>query len=73
MMEFGRRTRSKVVAEITVAHLRAFAAEVGCKLASDEAVALLNRGELAQQMWMQMMHAAEEYAKAALERGSGAV
>src|SRR5271157_4052898 len=66
MSEFRHKERKKVVAEITLSHVTEFAAEIGRELGQDEAMWLLNRGELAQEMWVHMMQAAEQYIKAAL-------
>ena len=71
MSEFRHKERKKVVAEITLSHVTEFAAEIGRELGQDEAMVLLNRGELAQEMWVHMMQAAEQYIKAALMHQCG--
>ncbi len=58
--------REKVTAEITLAHLQQFANELGTAMTSDEIVAFLNDKGRAQNMWMHMMQAGEEYVKANL-------
>jgi hypothetical protein len=75
MIEPADKTRKRVVAEITISHLTRFAAEIGRELGQNEAIGLLNRGELAYEMWVHMMQAAEQCIKAALVRqhSSGAV
>jgi hypothetical protein len=62
--------KTKVIAEITVSHLTAFAAELGCSLAQNEALEMLNRNGMAQELWTRMMHAAEDYTKALVRRPS---
>jgi hypothetical protein len=68
-----RKQREKVVAEITVAHLTQFANESGRPLSTEEAVAFLNQQGRAYEMWKQMMHAAEEYIKNALQARAPAI
>ena len=60
------RVRTKVVAEITLAHIISFASESGSQLDQSDAMTLLNHADLAQGMWTHMMRAAEEYTQAAL-------
>jgi len=60
MMEPVHRTRKRAVAEIAVSHLTGFATEIGRELGQNEAIGLLNRGELAYEMWVHMMQAAEQ-------------
>jgi hypothetical protein len=63
-----KKKRQKVVAEITLAHMTQFADELGRPMNEDEAIAFLNKEGRAYEMWKHMMHAAEEYIKAALQR-----
>ena len=63
-----KKKRDKVVAEITLAHLTQLARELGRNLTDEEAVAFLNRDGRAYAMWKHMMHAGEEYIKAALDQ-----
>jgi hypothetical protein len=63
-----KKKREKVVAEITVAHLTAFADEIGRSLNADEAVAFLNQNGRAYAMWQHMMRAGEEYVKSTLHQ-----
>jgi hypothetical protein len=65
-----KKSRERVVAEITVAHLAEFAAEIGRALNHDEAVAFLNGEGRAYEMWKHMMLASEEYVKSALRETS---
>lgn len=62
-----KKKREKVVAEITVAHLTLLVEEMGSSLSREEAVAFLNRGDRAYDMWKQMMRAGEQYIKSTLE------
>jgi len=68
-----KKRREKVVAEITVAHLTQFAAEVGRALSTEEALSFLNQHGRAYEMWKHMMLAGEEYIKTALHNQSPVV
>lgn len=59
--------REKVTAEITVAHLRQFAQEMGNNVSAAEMATFLNEKGRAQNVWMHMMQAGEEYIKSSLE------
>jgi hypothetical protein len=63
-----KKKREKVVAEINVAHLIEFANELGRNMTHEGAITLLNQEGRAYEMWKHMMHAGEEYLKAALDR-----
>jgi hypothetical protein len=63
-----KKKREKVVAEISVSHLMEFANEIGRSMTQEEAIGFLNKEGRAYEMWKQMMHAGEEYLKAALDR-----
>ena len=63
-----KKKRAKVVAEITLAHLLEFAAEVGQDLNHDAAMEFLNGEGRAYEMWKHMMQAGEEYVKSALQK-----
>ena len=58
--------REKVTAEITVAHLQRFAQEMGTDLSATEVAQFLNQNGLAQDVWMHMMQAGEQYIKSNL-------
>jgi hypothetical protein len=60
--------REKVTAQITVAHLLQFAAELGAKMTAPEAEAFLNEKGRAQAVWTHMMQAGEEFLKADLDQ-----
>jgi hypothetical protein len=62
-----RKLREKVTAEITVSHLMQFSTEMGRCMTRDEALTFLNQNGRAYAMWKHMMHAGEEYLKAALD------
>ena len=59
--------REKVTAEITVTHLQQFAQEVGTDLSATEVAQFLNQNGLAQDVWMHMMQAGEQYIKSNLK------
>ena len=63
-----KKKRERVVAEITLAHLRQFAGESGKTLSQEEAIAFLNQNGRAYDMWKHMMQAGEEYIKLTLQR-----
>jgi len=58
-----KKKRERVVAEITLAHLRQIARQLGRPLNDEEALAFLNQGGHAYDMWKHMMLAGEEYIK----------
>ena len=60
--------REKVTAEITLAHLQHFAAESGSHMSADEVAAFLNHDGRANDMWICMMQAGEDYMKSALQQ-----
>jgi len=62
-----RKPRQKVVAEITLAHLTQFAAQMGRSLSQEDAVAFLNQNGRAYEMWKRMMQAGEDYIKSSLQ------
>ena len=59
--------REKVTAEITVIHLQQFAQDMGTNLSADEVAQFLNQDGLAQNVWMHMMQAGEQYIKSNLQ------
>ena len=59
--------REKVTAEISVTHLQQFAQEVGTNLSTTEVAQFLNQNGLAQDVWMHMMQAGEQYIKSNLK------
>ena len=59
--------REKVTAEITVTHLEQFAHEIGTDLSATELAQFLNQNGLAQNVWMHMMQAGEQYIKSNLK------
>ena len=59
--------REKVTAEITVTHLQQFAQEMGTNLSAVEVAQFLNQNGLAQNVWMHMMQAGEQYIKSNLK------
>jgi len=68
-----KKKRERVVAEITVAHLKQFARELGRSLTHDEALTFLNQEGRAYDMWKHMMLAGEEYIKSNLPNSREAV
>ena len=58
--------REKVTAEITLAHVEAFAKEVGSNLTPAQVATFLNQNGRAQGLWNHMMQAGEQYIKASL-------
>lgn len=65
--------REKVTAEITVTHLQQFAHEMGTNLSATEVAQFLNQNGLAQNVWMHMMQAGEQYIKSNLKSKCPAV
>jgi len=61
-----KKKRERVVAEITVGHLKQFARELGRSLTQEEALTFLNQEGRAYDMWKHMMLAGEEYIKSNL-------
>jgi hypothetical protein len=59
--------REKVTAEITVTHVQEFAQELGAKLEAAEVAQFLNHNGLAQNVWIHMMEAGEQYIKSSLQ------
>jgi hypothetical protein len=62
-----KNKREKVVAEITPFHLMQLAKEFGRSLTHNEALAFLNEGSQAYEMWKHMMQAAETYMKSTIQ------
>ena len=56
-----RRTREKVIAEITVFHLVRLGNEHGCSVGREQAMAFLNEEKRAQEMWNHMMQAGLDF------------
>ena len=68
MIDFKKKCwREKVTAEITVAHMLHFAREMGTNMTAAEVAAFLNQNGRAQDVWMRMMQAGEDYIKSNLE------
>ncbi len=67
-----KKSREKVVAEITATHLRMLMQEQGKFLDLQQALAFLNEGDRAYIMWKQMMYAGENYIKSVLAQTSQA-
>ena len=63
--------REKITAEITVAHMLQFAREMGTNMNAAEAAAFLNEKGRAQDVWMHMMQAGEEFLKSNLAGNTG--
>ena len=59
--------REKVTAEITMTHLQQFAQEVGKDLSAEEVAQFLNKDGLAQNVWMHMMQAGEQFIQSNLK------
>jgi hypothetical protein len=55
--------REKVTAEITLAHVQQFVQETGSDMTLAEVVQFLNENGRAQDVWIHMMQAAEQYIK----------
>jgi hypothetical protein len=63
-----KKQREKVVAEITTFHLSQLAqTALGRALSREEAVAFLNDGDRAYDMWKHMMHAGEAYIQSTMQ------
>ena len=61
-----KKKREKVVAEITTFHLTQLVQGLGRPLSRAEAIAFLNEGSRAYEMWKHMMQAGEAYIKETL-------
>jgi hypothetical protein len=59
--------REKVTAEITLAHVQAFAEEVGTNITVAEVATFLNQNGRAQGLWSHMMQAGEQFIKSNLK------
>jgi len=67
-----KKQRERVVAEITTFHLTQLAqTALGRELSREEAIAFLNDGDRAYDMWKHMMHAGEAYIQSTI-RTAGA-
>ena len=62
-----KRKRDKVIAEITLLHLKRLAGEQGLHVSREQALVFLNQ-DSAYEMWKHMMHAGEEFIKRSLFR-----
>lgn len=58
--------REKVTAEITLAHVQAFAEEIGTNITVAEVATFLNQNGRAQGLWNHMMQAGEQFIKSNL-------
>jgi len=65
----GTRRRNRVVAEITLAHIRQLGTVFGCAATEEEVLTFLNENGHAYRMWMCMMQAAESFIKSNLRTG----
>ncbi len=59
--------REKVTAEITLAHVQAFAEEIGTNITVAEVATFLNHNGRAQGLWNHMMQAGEQFIKSNLK------
>ncbi len=59
--------REKVTAEITLAHVQAFAEEIGTNITVAEVATFLNQNGRAQGLWSHMMQAGEQFIKSNLK------
>lgn len=59
--------REKVTAEITLAHVQRFVHEVGTDMTEAEVAQFLNENGEAQNVWMHMMQAAEQYIQSSVK------
>jgi len=59
--------REKVTAELTMAHVVQFAQEMGNNMSAAEVAEFLNHNGIAQNVWIHMMQAAEQYIKSSLK------
>jgi hypothetical protein len=59
--------REKVTAELTMAHVVQFAQEMGADMNAAEVAEFLNHDGTAQNVWMHMMQAGEQYIKSSLK------
>ena len=65
-----KKQREKVVAEITTFHLSQLAkTALGRALSREEAIAFLNDGDRAYDMWKHMMYAGEAYIQSTIQAG----
>jgi hypothetical protein len=62
----GTRRRTRVLAEITVAHIKQLAIKLGFPASEDDVLTFLNEDGHAYAMWMHMMQAGEEFIKSEL-------
>jgi hypothetical protein len=65
----GTHRRNRVVAEITLAHIRQLAATFGYPAGETHVLSFLNEGGHAYGMWMCMMQAGENFIKSNFPRG----
>ena len=63
------RIRNRVVAEITLAHIRQLAPVFGCAASEQEVLMFLNENGHAYDLWMCMMQAAERFIETNLRTG----
>lgn len=61
-----KKKRERVVAEISVTHLRQLALDMGQQLSEADALAFLNQQGHAYDMWKEMMRAGENYLRACI-------
>lgn len=57
----GKKSRDRVIAEITLSHLIRLGAEQGRPVSREQAVTFLNHEGRAFEMWKHMMQAAEDF------------
>lgn len=63
-----KRKREKVTAEITLSHLMHLTVELGSPMNREQALAFLNEGGHAYEMWRQMILAGEDIIKNSIRR-----
>jgi hypothetical protein len=68
MIELKKKCwREKVTAELTMAHVVQFAQEMGSNMSATEVAEFLNHNGIAQNVWIHMMQAGEQYIKSSLK------
>jgi hypothetical protein len=59
--------REKVTAELTMAHVVQFAQKMGTNMSTAEVAEFLNHNGTAQNVWIHMMQAGEQYIKSSIK------
>ena len=65
-----KKTRERVIAEITLSHLIRLGNEQGCPVSRQQGLAFLNQDGRAFEMWKHMVQAAEDFIACSLLRNS---